>query len=160
MNIHSLHPDTYLYLSLRIPRATVFLAVPLLCPYMFVFIYLTFLDTDLSVSLFIRLSLQKPYVMDGSCEIWGQGSRYAPVDGRPHFTLISAGLHLFVCFCPSFSTFPTLSFHLISSSTVCLSDSSLALSHWLLESELHPLRVIMRSAQWVSNSSLRLRTPQ
>lgn len=76
-----------------------------------------FLSQSVSVSLFIRLSLCKPYVMEGSCEIRGEGSRYAPVDGRPHFPLISAGLRFFVCFCPSFSTFPPLPFHLISSSS-------------------------------------------
>lgn len=122
-------PDTYLYPILRIPKATVFLAVPLVCPYISVFIYLPFslililsprLPLPVSVSLFIRLSLQKPYVMERSCEIRGEGSHYAPVAGHPHFPLISAGLRFFVCFCLFFHFSSFLPFHLISSSRLFL----------------------------------------
>lgn len=69
--------------------------------------------------LFIRLSFHKPYVMKESCENQGEGSRCAPVDHRPPFSLISAGLWVFFFFSPSLFHLSSSSvcFHLISSSS-------------------------------------------
>lgn len=123
----------------------------------------------LPVCLCQSVHLCKLYVMEeGSCEKRGDGSRHAPAESHPPFPFDLCWILFLFLLLPFSSTF--LPPPLLYLSTwfpprpVCFSDSSLALSHWLLESKTPSFNgnyeiSTMRSRGFL-NSSLRLRTPR